>query len=149
MESIQEDRSCLYRCCFLGLFLTKKNESDFLEFLKSLDARKIKKGDGVIVDKGFFFIKVEIERVVLVFPIPSFAPGSGQMSAKDISFTEKIASHRVHVERAISSAKTFKILDERIDLCLFPCVNQIWFCCVFNLLYALLIQDEWKILTLR
>ena len=47
-------------------------------------------------------IKEEIEHLGLVLHISLFAPGSGQMSVKDISFTKKIASHQVRVEYVIS-----------------------------------------------
>lgn len=83
-----------------------------------------------MVDKGFL-IREEIERLGLKLFIPHFAPGSGQMSAGDVAMTRKIAKHRVHVERAISRAKKFKIVDNKIELSLFPSINQIWFTCCF------------------
>ncbi|XP_053390346.1 uncharacterized protein LOC128553244 [Mercenaria mercenaria] len=99
-------------------------------FQQLLDSGRLKRGDGVMVDKGFL-IKDEIEKLGLKLHIPPFAPGSGQLSPGDVALTRKIAAHRVHVERAISRAKKFKIVDNRIDLTLFPCINQIWFCCCF------------------
>jgi hypothetical protein len=106
-------------------------QSGLLKLLKQLlDSGKLKSGDGVMVDKGFL-IREEIEELGLKLYIPPFAPGAGQMSAGDVKLTKKIAAHRVHVERAISRAKKFKIVDNRIDLSLFPCINQIWFCCCF------------------
>ena len=95
-----------------------------------LDAGRLKAGDGVMVDKGFL-IKEEIENLGLKLFIPPFAPGVGQMSPAEVSLTKKIAKHRVHVERAISRAKKFKIVDNRIEISLFPSINQIWFCCCF------------------
>ena len=107
------------------------NDCGFLTLLKQLlDCGKLRTGDGVMVDKGFL-IREEIVSLGLKLLIPPFAPGSGQMSAADVALTKKIAAHRVHVERAISRAKKFKIVDDRLDLSLFPCVNQIWFCCCF------------------
>ena len=73
-----------------------------LEVLQQLlDYGRLRPGDGVMVDKGFL-IKDEIEKLGLRLYIPPFAPGAGQMSAGDVALTKKIASHRVHVERAIS-----------------------------------------------
>ncbi|KAL3852059.1 hypothetical protein ACJMK2_015748 [Sinanodonta woodiana] len=106
-----------------------------------LECGKLKRGDGVMVDKGFL-IQHEIEELGLKLVIPPFAPGGGQMSAADVALTKKIATHRVHVEQAISRAKKFKIIDNKLDLCLFACVNQIWFCCCFLTGFMpLLIQD--------
>ena len=82
-----------------------------------LDYGRLRPGDGVMVDKGFL-IKDEIENLGLRLYIPPFAPGAGQMSAGDVALTQKHASHRVHVERAIRRAKKFKIVDYIIDLSL-------------------------------
>jgi hypothetical protein len=102
-----------------------------LDMLKNLiDVGRLQKGDGVMVDKGFL-IKNEIEELGLKLFIPPFAPGYGQMSPGDVFLTRKIAKHRVHVERAISRVKKFKIVDNRIKMSLFPVVNQIWFNCCF------------------
>lgn len=107
-----------------------------------IDCGRLEKGDGVMVDKGFF-IKPEIEALGLELIIPPFASCSEQMPAADISLTRKIAKHRVHVERAISRVKKFKIVDHKMELNLFPCVNQIWFCCCFLTGFMpLLIQDN-------
>jgi len=107
------------------------SQSGLLTMLQQLlDNGHLQKGDGVMVDKGFL-IASEIEQLGLKLYIPPFASGSSQMSAGDVSLTRKIAKHRVHVERAISRAKKFKIVDNRVELSLFPCINQIWFCCCF------------------
>lgn len=118
-------------------------KSGLLDTLQQLiDSGKIKRGDGIMVDKGFL-ISEEIEKLGLKLHIPPFASGSGQMPAGGVSLTKKIARHRVHVERAISRAKKFKIVDQRIELSLFPCINQIWSCCCFLTGFMpLLIQDK-------
>ena len=93
--------------------------SGLLEMLQQLlDCGRLRQGDGVMVDKGFL-IKDEIENLGLRLYIPPFAPGAGQMSAGDVALIQKNASHRVHVERAISRAKKFKIVDNIIDLSLY------------------------------
>lgn len=53
------------------------------------------------------------------------------MKPSDVNMTEKVAIHRVHVERAISRVKTFTILDKRVDLSLFSSINQVWLVCCF------------------
>ena len=65
-----------------------------------------------MADKGFR-IEKDIEKLGLRLNIPPFAPASGQMKSADVSMTEKVAIHRVHVERAIARVKKFKILDNR------------------------------------
>lgn len=119
------------------------NRSGLLTLLQQLlDCGKLKNGDGVMVDKGFP-IRNELEGLGLKLYIPPFASGSGQMPAADVVLTKKIAADRVHIERAISRAKKFKIVDNRLDLNLFPSVNQIWFCCCFLTGFMpLLIQDK-------
>lgn len=88
--------------------LTEK--SGFLEVLAQLKAcGKIKEGDGVMADKGFH-ISNEINELGLKLNIPPFASSSAQMSSSEVKLTEKIARHRVHVERAIARVKNFKIL---------------------------------------
>ena len=90
-----------------------------------------------MADKGFR-IEKDIEKLGLRLNIPPFAPASGQMKSADVSMTEKVAIHRVHVERAIARVKKFKILDNRMDLSLFSSINQIWFCVLFpHKLYAI------------
>jgi len=83
-----------------------------------------------MVDKGFL-IRDEIENLGLKLLIPPFASIACQMSAADVAFTRKIARHRVHVERAISRVKKFKIVGKGVGLSLFPCINQIWYSCCF------------------
>ncbi|XP_052252984.1 uncharacterized protein LOC127859521 [Dreissena polymorpha] len=106
-------------------------QSGFLDQLKALmKCGKIHEGDGVMVDKGFK-IKDELDGLGLNLNIPPFATSGLQMSQADIAATEKIARHRVHVERAIARVKNFKILSNRIDLSLFATIDQIWFVSCF------------------
>ena len=118
------------------------NKCGLLDVLRNLLASKrLNPGDGVMVDKGFL-IKEEIEKLGLKLYIPPFAPGCGQMPKSDVTSTVKIARHRVHVERAISRAQKFKIVDSRIEISLFPVINQIWFnCCFLTGFMPLLIQE--------
>lgn len=118
---------------YLGAISDKEltSRSGFLKTLEELKSQgKIIEGDGIMVDKGFR-IREEVEKLGLKLNIPPFASSGTQMSASDIKLTEKIARHRVHVERAIARIKTFKILSNRIDLKLFTSINQIWYVCCF------------------
>lgn len=117
-------------------------KSGLLDHLKTLlDCNMLETGDGVMVDKGFN-IKDEIEGLGLEFIMPPYASSEGQMSAADVAVTKKIATHRVHVERAISRIKKFRILSDRLNLTLFSSMNQIWFvCCFLTNFMPYLIQD--------
>ena len=118
-------------------------KSGLLDMLKQmLECGRLQIGDEVMVDKGFL-IRNEIENLGLKLVIPPFASGTEQMPQADVALTQKIAKHRIHVERAISRAKKFKIVDHRVDMSLFPSINQIWFCCCFLTGFMpLLIKDK-------
>ena len=88
----------------------------------------IKEGDAVMVDKGFD-IKSEIESLGLQLLIPPTAPSESQLSPGACSLTRKKAKHRVHVERAISRIKKFKIVSGKVNFNLYKNINQIWFIC--------------------
>ena len=107
-----------------------------------MDLEKIKPGDGIMADQGFR-IPDDVENLGLVLNIPPFATSGCQMKASDVTLTEKIAKHRVHVERAIARVKQFKILSGKIKLGLFSILNQIWlnFCFLTNFM-PFLINDE-------
>ena len=82
---------------------------------KLIEIDYLKRGDGLMVDKGFK-IEDDINELGLNLNIPPFARQGTQMSKTDALFTKKIAAHRVHVERAISRIKKFKILSNQIHL---------------------------------
>lgn len=81
-----------------------------LDMLKQLlDCGRLQKVDGIMVDKGFL-IKEETEKLGLELIIPPFASSTEQMSPSDVTLTQKIAKHRIHVERAISRVKNLRLL---------------------------------------
>ena len=106
-------------------------QSGLQSLLKQLVATEyLKEGDGIMGDKGFDIGK-EVEETGLKLNIPPFAKSGCQMAKHDVLLTQKIARHRVHVERAIRRIKSFKILSGRIRLALMSSINQIWFVCSF------------------
>lgn len=62
-----------------------------------------------MADKGFRIIG-DLKALGLELNIPPFTVSGTQMKDTDVELTEKIARHRVHVERAIARVKQFKIL---------------------------------------
>ena len=84
-------------------------------------------GDSVMADKGFTIADLLAARVNLNIP-PTKT--QDQLSEKDLITTRRIASVRIHVERAIRRVKSFKIL-ETIPNCMAGIADQIFFVCSF------------------
>jgi len=84
-------------------------------------------GDNVMVDRGF-----EIDDIVppgVSVNMPPFLGSRQQLTAVETEKTMKIASLRIHVERAIGRIKTYHILDGNVPLSLSPYANQIFTVC--------------------
>ena len=71
-------------------------------------------GDSIMSDKGFNVQDLFIPSHVTI-NIPEFFKKKNRMSAKSVANDRKIASKRVHVERIIGLAKTFKILKKPLN----------------------------------
>ena len=73
--------------------------------------RKCDPGDEIMADKGF-----NVEDLFLPYQvalnIPTFVKKRNRLAAQDVKNDRKIASKRVHVERVIGLAKTYKILTQ-------------------------------------
>lgn len=71
------------------------------------------------------------------------ASSTSQMSVSDTLLTEKIAKHRVHIERLIAKVKTYKMLSVRIPTSLFKNINKIWsVCCHLTLFHDVFVTDS-------
>lgn len=90
-------------------------ESGFLE--------KIEHGDDIMADRGFL-IRDMLARRSATLNIPPFSMGK-QLSSRAVTKTRRIASARIHVERAIGRLKTFKILQGVMPLKLHALFDQI------------------------
>lgn len=86
-------------------------------------------GDSVMADKSFTIQDLLPLRVS--FNIPPFLGANSQMSAEDVINTQKIASVRIHIERAINKIKNFHIWDGDFPLSLIGVANQMWAVCAF------------------
>ena len=74
--------------------------------------------------------------------IPAFLNGKDQLTLKEGTSTRKIASVRVHVERAISRIKNYRILHQVVPLTMAQDFEKIWsVCSYFTLFYPPLIEE--------
>ncbi|XP_072532968.1 uncharacterized protein [Salminus brasiliensis] len=82
-------------------------------------------GDGLMADKGFQNQK-DVEEIGLSLNIPPFAQRNEQMPFLDMQ-KKKMAKYRLHVKKAITKIKKFKIVSEKIPNSILGNINQIWF----------------------
>ena len=89
----------------------------------------LEKGDDYLADKGFNIID-------LLDPNEPFLSEKGQFDEEEVETTQCIASVRIHVERAISRIKMYKIINNVVPLSLAEVLNQIWtLCCMLLILF--------------
>ena len=88
-------------------------------------------GDNVMADRGFDIAYILPAGVTL--NIPTFKGNRSQLTAQEVEETARIASVRIHIERAIGRVKGYHILDEVMPLTLQPLLNQIFsVCCLLT-----------------
>ncbi|XP_046577230.1 uncharacterized protein LOC124285121 [Haliotis rubra] len=101
-------------------------QSGFYDVIKSMkEIGHINEGDGIMVDKGFS-IKNEVEKLGLKLNIPPKGKTGKQFNMGENSCTEKVAKHRVHIERLINKVKQYKLLSNCVLTSLFSRINKIW-----------------------
>ena len=83
-----------------------------------------------MADRGFT-IKDMLKELNIELNIPPFLEGRQQLPAQDMDTGRRIASLRIHVERAIGRIKTFTVLRETIPLSMARLTNQIVCVCAF------------------
>lgn len=84
---------------------------------------KVEEGDDIMADRGFNIRHLLLPKKATL-NIPAFSHG-GNLSAPAIIKSRKIASVRIHVERAIRRIKTFRILNGTMPLKIRYLANQI------------------------
>ena len=89
----------------------------------------LEEGDTLMADKGFD-IASDLPHGIRL-NIPPFLRSNSFLSVKDEATTRKIASMRVHVERAIARIKTYRILSTVFPLSMAPELNKIWIICAY------------------
>ena len=74
-----------------------------------LDERFWQPNDSVMADRGFT-IDEELKQLKVDLNIPAFLGGRSQLTKTEVKESQTIASVRIHVERAISRIKKFRII---------------------------------------
>ena len=85
-------------------------------------------GDGLMADRGFD-IGDECAAYNIDLNIPPFRYGRGQLSACEVVQTRRIASLRIHVERAINQIKRYRILESTIPISMTSTIDQVFYVC--------------------
>ena len=99
-------------------------ESGYLTTLKD------KPGISIMADRGFT-IKDILKDIGIKLNIPPFMEGHTQLPSSKVQEGRRIASVRIHVERAISWLKNFTILQGTFPMCMSRIINQVVYVCAF------------------
>ena len=89
-----------------------------------------KAGISIMADRGFT-IKDMLEAIGVELNIPPFMEGRQQLPAEEVQKGRRIASVRIHVERAIGRIKIFNILKHTLPISLARLSNQIVTVCAY------------------
>ena len=90
-------------------------------FLKKIED---KHGISIMADRGFT-IQDQLDQINIKLNIPPFLEGRKQLPAKEVEKGRKIASVRIHIERAIGRIKNFAILKGTLPLTMAQLANQV------------------------
>ena len=84
----------------------------------------LEKGDSIMADRGF-----DIEADLI--NIPPFLKGKSQLSENEMVATHRIASVRIHVERAMERIKNYHIFDKDIPSSSTDLADQLFLCVLY------------------
>ena len=110
--------SKLYPGSISDQMLTKR--SGLLELLE--------KGDSVMADRGFN-IQDDLTPLGVKVNIPPFLKGKSQLEPEELVETRRIASLRIHVERAMERIKNYHIFDRILPSSLTDMAEEMFFVC--------------------
>ena len=85
-------------------------------------------GDSVMADKGFN-IEEDLIPIGVRLNIPPFLRGKSQFSAKELIETRRVASLRIHVERAMERIKNYHIFDRTLPVSLTNIADRMFYIC--------------------
>ena len=88
----------------------------------------LEKGDSVMADRGFN-IQDDLTPLGVRVNIPPFLKGKTQLEAEELVETRRIASLRIHVERAMEHIKNYHIFDRTLSSSLTDLAEETFFVC--------------------
>ena len=112
------------------LYLGSVSDVQLTRISGFLDTIADKPGISIMADRGFT-IRDMLQEINIDLNMPPFLDGRSQLPANEVNTGRKIASLRVHVERAIGRIKNYGILKATIPLALASLLNQIVHVCAF------------------
>ena len=106
------------------LYVGSVSDVELTRICGFLEQLKGKSNISVMADRGFT-IRDQLSTVGADLNIPPFMEGRAQLPAAEVLEGRKIASVRIHVERAIGRIKNFSILKGSLPISLSRIANQI------------------------
>ena len=104
----------------------------------------LQRDESIMADRGFD-IGDDCASRQIGLNIPPFWYCRGQLSANEVISTRRIASLRIHVERAIGQVKQFRILDSVMPICMCSTAGQIFYvCCMLTKFYPPLVNRPFR-----
>ena len=99
----------------------------------------LEEGDSVMADRGFD-IKEDLDLLGVRLKIPPFMKGKKQLNEEELVETRRIATLRIHVERAMEHLKNFHIFDRPLTSSFRDTANQgfVCLCCTYKLLATIM-----------
>ena len=88
----------------------------------------LEEGDSVMADRGFD-IKEDLDLLRVRLNIPPFIKGKKQLNDEELVETNRIATLRIHIERAMEQLKNFHIFDRPLTSSLRDTANKFCFVC--------------------
>ena len=86
----------------------------------------------MMADKGFN-IEEDLKAICMKLNIPPFLKDSPQFCEDEVSKTQTVAKHRIHVERAIGKVRQLLIFNSHIPITSIGTINQLWtVCCLLS-----------------
>jgi len=111
--------------CFISpVFVESISDVELTKLSGLLEKLDDKPGISIMADRGFTIKDLQV-KLNIELNISPFLNAQKQLSASDAQEGRKIASLRIHVERAISRIKTYTILKGTIPISLARLTNQI------------------------
>ena len=104
---------------------------------------KVLANDSIMADRGFTIVE-ELKQLQVKINIPDFLGGGIQLTKAEVKEPETTPSVRIHVERAISHIKKYRIIRNGILFTFHGSINQVWTVvyCLFCNLMSPLIQNS-------